>query len=149
MPNVLLANQEEYTINITDYESLLSAAKEQAEPQRLLFVFLKASLPKHHKGAEEDNFHSGKGGELEPVMCVDKILDELGSFAELVTESEKIEQNWQIVLIACLSGKDGIMPTSDEATQPLKMMVETVERGGSLSNFLAFDKSGAPIQFGD
>ena len=136
-------------INITDYKSLLSVARKQAEPQRLLFVFLKTSLSKDHKDEEAMNFHSGQGGELEPIMCVDKTLDELGSFADLVTESESIEQNWQIVLVASLSGRGGIVPTSDEATQPLKMMVQTVEQGGSLSNFMAFDKKGDPIQFGN
>ncbi len=115
----------------------------------MLFVFLKTSLPKDHKDVEAMNFHSGQGGELEPVMCVDKALDELGSFADLVTESESMEQNWQIVLVACLSGRGGIAPTPDEATQPLKMMVQTVEQGGNLSNFLAFDKNGDPIQFGN
>ncbi|MBL4575445.1 MAG: hypothetical protein JKY51_05000, partial [Opitutaceae bacterium] len=110
-------------------------------------VFLKTSLPKHHKGEQSTRFHSGQGGELEPIMCVDKNLNELGSFADLVTESESMRQEWQIVLIACLSGKNGIVPSSEEATQSLKRMVQTVESGGSLSNFLAFDKNGAPIQF--
>lgn len=136
-------------MNIIDYKSLLSVAKKQDEPQRLLFVFLKTSLPKDPKGEEAVSFHSGQGGELEPIMCVDKALDELGSFADLVTESESMGQEWQIVLVACLSGKNGVMPTSDEATQPLKMMVKTVENGGDLSNFLAFDKNGDPIQFGN
>ena len=135
-------------INITDYPSLLSAAKKQAQPQRLLFVFLKASLPKDHKGDEAMNFHAGQGGALEAIMCVDKTLDELGSFADLVTESESMKQNWQIVLVASLSGKNGIAPTSDEATGPLKKMVQAVEQGGNLSSFLAFDKKGDPIQFG-
>lgn len=81
-------------------------------------------------------------------MCVDKTLDELGSFADLVTEAENMEQNWQIVLVASLSGKNGKVPTSDDATQPLEMMVKTVEKGGDLSSFIAFDKKGNPIQFG-
>ncbi len=80
-------------------------------------------------------------------MCVDKTPDELGSFSDLVTESENIKQDWQIVLIACLSGKNGIAPSSDEATKSLKMMVQTVETGGNLSNFLAFDRNGSPIRF--
>ena len=81
-------------------------------------------------------------------MCVDKTLDELGSFADLVTESEDMGKDWQIVLVACLSGRNGIAPTSDEATPSLEMMIKTVEQGSSLSNFLAFDKKGDPIQFG-
>jgi len=109
---------------------------------------LDTSLPKDHNEEEAINFHSGRGGELEPIMCVDKTLDQLGSFADLVAEAGNMNKNWQIVLVACLSGRNGIAPTSDEATEPLKMMVETVEKGGNLSNFLAFDKNGNPLQFG-
>ncbi len=82
-------------------------------------------------------------------MCVDKTLDELGSFSDLVAESESIEQNWQIVLVAGLSGRNGVAPSSDEAAQPLKRMAQTVENGGDLSNYMAFDKNGSPIQFGN
>ncbi|MBT5187760.1 MAG: hypothetical protein HOH19_14970 [Kordiimonadaceae bacterium] len=81
-------------------------------------------------------------------MCVDKTLDQLGSFGDLVKESEEMKLDWQIVLVACLSGRNGIMPTSEEATPSLEMMAQTVEQGGNLSNFLAFDKKGDPIQFG-
>jgi hypothetical protein len=44
--------------------------------------------------------------ELEPIMCVDKTLDELSNFTDLVTESESIEPNWQLVLVACLSARN-------------------------------------------
>lgn len=135
-------------MQITDYESLLSVARQQAEPQRLLFVFLKASLPKDHGDEEASRFHSGQGGELQPVMCVDKTLDELGSFADLVAESERTKQDWGIVLLAALSGRNGVAPSSDEAEQPLKMMMQAVESGGDLSKFMAFDREGTPVQFG-
>jgi len=124
-------------------------AKQQIEPQRLLFVFLKTSLPEDCKGDEEARFNSNQGGMLEPVMCVDKVLEELGSFDDLVKESERIEKNWQIVLVACLSGKNGTVPSSDEATQSLEKMVGAVESGGDLSNFLAFNRNGDPIKFGN
>ncbi len=135
-------------INITNYESLLSAAKHQVEPQRLLFVFLKASLPKEHGAEEASRFHSGEGGELEAVMCVDKTLDELGSFDDLVEESNQMEQAWHIVLVAGLSGRNGLLPNSSEADQALKGMVESVRSGGDLSKYMAFDRNGTPVQFG-
>jgi hypothetical protein len=135
-------------INITDYESLLLAAKNQSEPQRLLFVFLKASLPKDHKNEEAVGFYSGQGGQLQPIMCVDKTLSELGVFSDLVAESERMEQDWQIVLVACLSGRNGVVPSSDDATQPLTMMLQTVENGGDLSKYMAFNRDGTPVQFG-
>lgn len=114
----------------------------------MLFVFLKASLPKDHKGDEASRYHSGQGGELEPVMCVDKALDELGSFADLVAESENTKQDWNIVLVAGLAGNNGVLPSSDDATKPLKMMIHAVENGGDLSKYMAFDREGAPVQFG-
>lgn len=80
-------------------------------------------------------------------MCVDKTLDELGSFDDLVNESKQTKQDWQIVLIAALSGKNGQPPSSADAESPLKMMVNSVESGGDLSKFMAFDKTGSPLQF--
>ncbi len=135
-------------INITDYESLLAVAKQQTEPQRLLFVFLKASLPEQHNDEEVSRFHAGQGGALRPIMCVDKPLDELGSFSDLATESEKMGQDWQIVLTAALSGRDGIAPNANDAELPLKMMIQTVENGGDLSRYLAFDRNGVLVHFG-
>ena len=143
----MLAIQEEEKINIIDYESLLEAARQQAEPQRLLFVFLKASLPKEHKNEEKSSFYSGQGGALQPVMCVDKTLEELDRFSDLVKESEKIEQDWQIVLVASLSGRNGVAPDSEETERSLKMMVKTVQHGGDLSKFMAFERDGEPVRF--
>jgi len=134
-------------MNITDYESLLAAARQQAEPQRLLFVFLQASLPKDSKDEEKNSFDSGQGGALEPVMCVDKALDELGSFSDLVDESVKMGQDWQIVLVAGLSGENDVEPDSAKVESSLKMMVDTVQNGGDLSRFMSFDRGGDPVQF--
>jgi hypothetical protein len=126
---------------------LLSAAKNQVEPQRFLFVFVKTSLPKDYDEEEEANFKQGQGGALEPLMCVDKPVDELTTFKALKQEADKLSNEWQLVIIAAMSGRSGIMPNQDEAKQPLEMMVHAVEQGGDLSRFMAFDRSGNPIQF--
>jgi len=141
------AIQKEQNINIIDYESLLKAAQQQVEPQRLLFVFLKASLPKDYEEGEKSDFDAGQGGALQAVMCVDKALEELGSFSDLVKESEKTQQDWQIVLVAGLSGINDVEPGSSEVERALKMMMETVQNGGDLSKFMAFNKAGEPVQF--
>lgn len=108
---------------------------------------MRASLPEDHGAEEAVRFHSGQGGQLQPVMCVDKTLEELGTFTELVSEARNMEQEWHIVLVACLSGRNGVMPSSDDATQPLQVMQTTVENGGDLSNYIAFDRDGTPIRF--
>jgi len=134
-------------VDIINYETLLMVGREQAEPQRFLFTFLKASLPKDHEGDEAQKFQEGNGGILQPMMCVDKALDDLTTFSDLVKESENMEQEWQIVLVACLSGVAGSMPAAAEIELQLKMMVQMVENGGDLSRYLAFDREGTLIQF--
>ncbi|MBV1951724.1 MAG: hypothetical protein KUG64_05970 [Cycloclasticus sp.] len=134
-------------MNITGYESLLAAARQQTEPQQLLFVFLQASLPEDSVDEEKDRFNAGQGGALDPVMCVDKALDELGSFSDLVEESVKMGQDWQIVLVAGLSGENGVAPDPSKVESSLKMMVDSVQNGGDLSRFMSFDRDGEPVQF--
>ncbi|MCK5889456.1 MAG: hypothetical protein KAG19_05890 [Methylococcales bacterium] len=133
--------------DIIDYESLLTVGREQSAPQRFLFVFLQTSLPSDHSDKDKQNFDAGQGGTLEAIMCVDKNLSELTNFSDLVTESKQIEQDWNIVLIGCLSGANGIPPTAKDAEHPLKAMFQTVQNGGDLSKYLAFDKQGTLLHF--
>lgn len=78
-------------------------------------------------------------------MMVDKDLNELSGFADLVEESKMMEQEWQMVLIASLAGKNGVAPSPEVAEEPLKQMVLTVQRGGDLSQYLIFDRAGIPV----
>jgi hypothetical protein len=134
-------------IEITNYKSLLTVGRQQSDPQRFLFVFLQAFLSDNHNDEDKQRFKSGQGGELKAIMCVDKNLSDLTNFTDLVTESKQMEQEWNIVLVACLSGKNSTFPTSEEAEEPLKLMVQAVQNGGDLSKYLAFDKQGGLIQF--
>ncbi|MCK5761492.1 MAG: ribonucleotide reductase subunit alpha [Candidatus Izimaplasma sp.] len=134
-------------IDITNYQSLLAVGRLQQEPQRFLFVFLQSSLSQDHTETDKQRFQSGLGGELEPIMCVDKNLSELTTFADLVTESKQMEQAWSMVLIACLAGKNGIPPTAIEAKPVLELMVQTVHSGSDLSKYLAFDTQGDLLHF--
>lgn len=135
------------TVNISSYADLLDAAKAQPEPQRLLFVFTRAELPDDSIEEQQAKFLAGEGGHLAPVMCVDKAPEELsGGFAALVEESRQTGLGWDIVFIAAMSGTAGIAPSSDEAEQPLLLMVEAV-KNGNIGNFLAFDQSGEIVRF--
>lgn len=134
-------------MSISNFEDLLQAAAQQTEPQRLLFLFAKKELPDDAIEAEAENFQAGLGGALTPVVCVDKTLDALSNFAALVQESEQTGQHWDVVLVACLAGKNGIMPSASEADHGLKKMVSAVQTGAKLSQFIAFDRTGDPLQF--
>lgn len=132
-------------MTITNFDDLLQAAKAQTEPQLLLFVFTKAELPEDATQVEKENFAKGVGGTLTPVVCVDKTPNELSSFSALLQESKKTGQDWDVVFISSMSGHGGIAPNSDQAEQPLQMMVQAIQAGG-ISNFLAFSQSGEILQ---
>lgn len=133
-------------MNISSYEDLLKAAKQQPEPQRLLFVFTQPELPEGYAEAQIQRFHAGKGGVLTPKMCTDKALDELGSFSDLVAESRQTGQDWKIVFVACLAGRGGVMPSTEDAQEPLKKMIEAINNG-AISGYLAYDRDGNQVQF--
>ncbi len=130
--------------NPTAFEQLLQAASQQAEPQRLLFLFASAELPPEATAAQRLAFEAGHGGTLEPLACVDKGLDELTTFAELASESRNACAPWQVVFVAALSGADGRPPSSALVDGALDAMMERV-RGGKLHSLLALDPQGQQL----
>jgi len=131
----------------TPFEQLLTLANQQPDPQRLLFVFLKAVLPTEANADELECYKSAQGGQLQPMMTVDKELSELSTFDALVEESKGAGKDWQIVLIAALSGVNGVVPTSKEAEEAIDTMLKVVQGGGDLTKFMALDRDGDPINF--
>ena len=91
-------------MNIQTFDDLLSAARSQPLPQRLLFVFAGVELPSDATPAQRFEFERGEGGALVPQMCVDKGLDELHSFDQLVQEAKAFGQPWGMVFAAALAG---------------------------------------------
>lgn len=128
------------------FDQLLQAAAAQPQPQRLLFVFAAAELPEDATPAQRDRFAAGDGGTLEPLICVDKGLDELTGFDALVSESQEAKAAWHVVFAAGLSGRNGQSPSPEQVDLALETMVERV-RSGKLASFLALDKSGDVLQF--
>ena len=134
-------------MTISSFDDLLRSAREQGEPQRLLFVFTSAGIPDDATPGQRTRFQAGQGGTLTPLMCVDKTPDELASFDALIEESRQFALAWDIVFVAALAGADGRSPTSVEAEAPLQSMVESIKSGG-ISGFIPFDATGQPVQFG-
>ncbi len=134
-------------MNISTFGDLLQAAKEQADPQRLLFVFAQAGVPDDATAEQRARFEAGQGGTLTPLMCVDKAPDDLDSFDALVEESRQFGQAWSIVFVASLSGAGREGPTAGQAQASLQQMVESI-RSGAIGRFVAFDLHGQPVRFG-
>ena len=134
-------------MNIASFDDLLQAARQQTQPQRLLFVFASADLPDDSTSAQRERFSAGEGGALVPTMCVDKTAEELLSFSDLVQESTQFGKEWSIVFAAALSGSGGVAPTPDAAEKSLERMVEAI-KAGTLGTFIPFDRQGLPVMLG-
>lgn len=134
-------------MNITCFDDLLLAARQQKEPQRLLLVFAAAELPEDATPAQRAGFQAGQGGALAPRMCVDKHPAELASFAALAQEAAQLGTPWGLLVAAALAGS-GTRPPDDKATHAaLERMVQDVQRG-QLERFLVFDLQGQVLQLG-
>ena len=134
-------------MTIASFDDLLRSAGEQAQAQRLLFVFTTAELPDDATPEQRARFQAGEGGTLTPLMCVDKTPDELPSFEALLAESRRGGPAWDIVFVAALSGSGGRSPTTGDAEAPLQRMVEAI-KAGRVSGYIPFDVRGQPVNFG-
>jgi len=128
------------------FQQLLEAARQQPDPQRLLFVFAAAELPDDATAAQRQRFTAGQGGTLAPLMCVDKAPTDLPDFAALHRESQDAGPPWQVVFAAGLGGHNGQPPTAAQIDVALEAMVEAV-RTGSFGRFAAYDKNGNQLEF--
>lgn len=121
-------------MSIANFIELLKESMKQTEPQRLLFLFAKATpmaLPYQTQH---------KSGSITPVMCVDKLPSEIKGFKELVAEADRISSKWDFVFIAGLSGKNGQPPSSKDADPYLTKMSNDLANGGTLSRYAIFDR---------
>lgn len=128
---------------IRSFSDLLDEARNQSDPQRLLFVFARAELPDDPSAEQRQRFEEGEGGVLTPALCVDKRPDELTDMAALVEEGRHTGVEWDVAFIAALSDPDG-----DADVDPhLERMVELL-KAGSVERFLAFDTQGDVLSLG-
>ncbi len=130
---------------ISGFQSLLQAARRQPEPQRMLFVFVRAELPEGAGPEEIRRFEAGQGGALAPVMFVDKEPSAIQSFAELVEESRHTGQKWDMVFVGCLGGQGDREPTDEEAQKAMELMVKSIQ-GGMVGHLLAYRPDGEQVR---
>lgn len=134
-------------MNIQSFDDLLHAARQQPDPQRLLLVFAGASLPDNASAQQRADFEAGLGGELAPLMCVDKDPQALASFEALKAEAQTLGPAWTLVFAAALAGRAPLPPSDSQVDMALQQMVEAV-RGGEVSRFLPFDRDGHAVRLG-
>lgn len=122
------------------FTDLIKKAGEQADKQRLLFLFAKTDETKKSRKREE------KKGSIEPTMVVDKLPEELGDFSSLVKEADSLNPDWDFIFIASLSGDSKTPPTSEEAEPFLNKMTNDVVTGSNIYRYVVFDRLENPIE---
>jgi len=132
-------------MDIQCFEDLLKVARVQPDPQRLLFVFAAGGLPEQPTAEQRAGYEAGEGGELAPLMCADKAVEELTGFDALVAESALAGPRWAIVFTAALSGTNGCQPAGHETQAALQHMVDSV-KAGRLDGMLPFNRAGEPVR---
>lgn len=125
---------------LSSFDDLLQAARQQPEPQRLLFVFTSAELPEDSTPEQRARFEAGLGGALTPLMSVDKAPEEIRDFQALVEESRQFGKEWSVVFVAALSG-------SGDAEQALERMIAAI-KAGSPGALVPFDRQGQALSLG-
>ncbi len=131
-------------MQITNFDDLIQVAKQQQLPQRLLFVFAASSIPDDATELQKEQHARGEGGELTPVLCVDKTPDQIASFAGLAAESQQTGKTWEVAFVAAVDDVGMDDKAVDEAFQRMTQMIKY----GTIGSFLAFDAQGDPLQFG-
>ncbi|MCV6609269.1 MAG: ribonucleotide reductase subunit alpha [Amphritea sp.] len=126
---------------ISKFSDLLEMAQSQDQPQRLLMLFALAEGGSSNPKKQRKKQH----GTIAPVMCVDKLPEEVESFSALVAEADQISSDWNFVIIAGLSGENGVAPTTEDADPYLNQMANGLTMGEDLSRYLIFDREENPI----
>lgn len=131
-------------MEISSFDDLLRATRQQSQPQRMLFVFLRTVLQKDATDAEKAGFQAGQGGALQPISQVDFAAADIPSWHALRIEADSRSTAWDKLLVACMD------ESSDPLTaeRALQQMLGRVESGGDLSGYLCFTREGVPVQFG-
>jgi hypothetical protein len=123
-----------------EFSKLVEAAKQQDQPQRLLMLFARAEGNKKKKAHA-----SHQTGTVTPLMCVDKLPEELESFEALIKEADAIASDWSFVLIGGLGGVDGEAPPTEAAEPYLNQMANDLMMGQDLSGYTILDRQQSPV----
>lgn len=130
---------------ISGFQNLLQAARQQPEPQQMLFVFARTELPEDAAPEDKLRFEKGQGGVLTPIMFVDKKPSDIATFADLVEESRQMGEAWDFVFVGCLSGQGDREPSDDEVTKALEVMVKSIQ-GGIIDHLLTYRPDGEQVR---
>lgn len=113
---------------MSKFQELLTMARYQAEPVKLLMLFTKADI-------ESANNNVNKGF-IQPLMCVDKLPQELSDYDALCKEADAINADWDLVFLTSINAnvESSIIDSS------MKSMVSDVQTGKNTAMYVVLDR---------
>lgn len=127
------------------FAQLVRMARQQPEPQRLLFVFAGAELPDDATPDQRARFERGEGGALVPLMTVDRAPEELASFEALAAEASDQGADWRMVFVGALAGRGTQAPSGSEIERALQRIEDRIKQG-LVDGLLVLDRDGEPVR---
>jgi hypothetical protein len=131
-------------MHISTFQDLLTLARQQPIPQRLLCLFAKAELPPDASPSQQADFDAGQGGFLTPLMGVDKAPEDISTFTQLVAEADHVSPHWHLVFVAALQNPHGQPIDAAMVDQALADMTEAVHQG-QVGAFIPFNRQGDAV----
>lgn len=113
---------------MSKFQELLSMARYQPEQVKLLMLFTKANVENSHNDVNK--------GVIEPVMCVDKLPDELLDYETLCREADAINKDWDLVFITSIAAN----VEASLIDKSMKSMVSDVQTGQNTAMYVVLDR---------
>ncbi|MCG7533461.1 ribonucleotide reductase subunit alpha [Pseudoalteromonas sp. OOF1S-7] len=113
---------------MSKFQELLTMSRYQPEPVKLLMLFTKASV--------ESASNDVNKGFIQPVMCVDKLPEELSDYPALCKEADVINPDWDLVFVTSINAD----VDSSIIDKSMKSMVSDVQTGKNTSMYVVLDR---------
>lgn len=124
---------------ILSFDQLLAEATARGGGNQLLVVLVRVD------GTQGAALAESGGGTLSPVMAASFDIPMDTSLQGLIADADAETPNWQLLMTAVLPGLDGQPRPEQEVDHHLSVMVERLQKGPDLDDFLFFDRSGGPV----
>lgn len=121
----------------TDFERFLDFARQKGSAQCLCAVVCEAEI-----------LEDAGGISLMPVTCIDKALEHITNYQDVINAGGLIGQDWEVMCITMLEGESGNVPTAIETNKRLDIMLEFI-RQGKANKLVIFDRNQQFIKLPD
>jgi len=121
-------------MNVT-FEQIVKDSMAQPVLERLIMLFAKIE-----KEGDDDE------GYLHPVLTFDMLPEDFVSFDALLKEADSHNSSWDFIIVGVVTGSENTPPNPDIAESYLGQMIDNLNQGKNLDQYLVFDRAETLVQ---